>query len=387
MPPSQRTDVTHTDSGLRRPVVSVYSHFGLRSGPFDDAALSETFYAAPAHDECLATLCFVERTGKTCLAIVGETGVGKSYLLRLFLATLTAQRPVLYVTAGDPDAPETQATEYLVRDLVHDEPAVVNEGPLRSLLHTCDLSQGRPLVVVDHAEELTDRNRRDLLAVCDAPVSRRAIVLMLASTALYTRLAQPAWLRLRRRIFRICGLPAFSSDQVQEYITERVSAVGGIVSELFEPEALTQITRVTKGNPALINQLCENALIEAWSDDRNSVNVLDVRAATLAILGEVNMPALTTSVYDDPAQTVHEALPAPEVITAEENTKANPPAETPVDAQPEAAENTTPAMPNCEFSRRMRHLQRRLQDTLVAIRTGAAVPSEPPAPASTTDDA
>lgn len=367
--------------------MSVYSHFGLRSGPFDDAALSETFYAAPAHDECLATLCYIERTGKTCMAIVGETGVGKTYLVRLFLATLKADRSVLYVRAGDPDAIDTQATEYRVCDLVNDEPSIVSEGPLRTLLQTCDRSQGRPLVVVDHAEELTERNRRDLLAVCDAPVSGRATVLLLATPDLYAQLAQPAWLRLRRRIFRICGLPGFSIEQVHDYITERVTAVGGVISELFEAEAVSQIARATKGNPALINQLCENALIEAWSDDRSSVNVLDVRAATLAILGDVNMSALMGTVCGDPTQVDCEALPAPEVVEAELISETNESAAGTTSPEPELSDDAAPVIPSSEFSRRMRHLQRRLQDTLVAIRTGAAVPAEPETSAGTGEDA
>ena len=369
--------------------MSVYSHFGLRSGPFDDAALAETFYAAPAHDECLATLCYVERTGKNCMAIVGETGVGKSYLLRLFLGTLKAQRPVLYVTAGDPDPVETQATEYLVRDVVNDEPSVVSEGPLRSLLHTCDRSQGRPLVVVDHAEELTERNRRDLLSVCDAPISGRAIVILLAAPAIYGQLAKPAWLRLRRRIFRICGLSTFSADQVHDYIAERVTAVGGITNELFDSAAIDQIARITRGNPALINQLCENALIEAWSDERNSVNIFDVRTATLAILGDVKMTTLPTASGGYPDQMTREALPAPERGAPEGLSATDEPHAELVDVDPEhdLADDATPVMPNSEFSRRMRHLQRRLDATLHAIRTGTAVPEDPATPSTASEQA
>jgi type II secretory pathway predicted ATPase ExeA len=356
--------------------VSVYSHFGLRRGPFDDADLTESFYPAPAHDECLATMCYIERTGKNCMAIVGDSGSGKSYLVRLFLTTLSGQRRVLYVRSGGDAHGQLQAAEVKVSDVLGDYAAAPAEGNLRTIMQNCDRSHGCPVVIVDHAEELTERNRRDLLSLVDAPTGGNSCVIMLATNELYAQLARPEWLRLRRRIFRICGLASLSIDQVHDYIDQRVESVGGRLMDLFEPDAVSQIARATRGNPALINQLCENALIEAWSDERTCVNVLDVRAATQAILGQMSFGALT-AMADQADVTAVASLPAPQTVepigvqsSAAESISAQPLDE--IEFEPESDPDSQPAvvMPT-EFSRKMRGLQRRLQDTLTAIRIGS----------------
>jgi hypothetical protein len=118
-------------------------------------------------------------------------------------------------------------------------------------------------------------------------------------------LATPALTRLRRRLFRTYMLQPLTCEQVHEYVRCRVAAVDGQSAEIFTDEAVTQLHHLTHGNPGLINQVCDNAMIDAYGEDRQRIGAEDVLTAVHTIVGR------GFSMQDPPNALAWEGLSAP----------------------------------------------------------------------------
>jgi hypothetical protein len=73
--------------------------------------------------------------------------------------------------------------------------------------------------------------------------------------------------RLRQR------LRPMSQDDTLGYIRHRVRIAGGDADEMFTPEALLEIHRLTLGTPRLINTLCDSALMVCRVDEQPRVDL------------------------------------------------------------------------------------------------------------------
>ena len=68
---------------------------------------------------------------------------------------------------------------------------------------------------------------------------------------------------LKQRIAIKYKLTDFELNVAQEYIKHRLS-VAGCEEEIFTPEAVTSIYDYSRGNPRLINTICDNAILEGF---------------------------------------------------------------------------------------------------------------------------
>lgn len=85
-------------------------------------------------------------------------------------------------------------------------------------------------------------------------------------------------------------LPPFAARDVGRFIALRLRVAGVNRPEVFTPESVDRIARVTDGVPARINRLCEASLAEAARRGRAEVGVDIVEAATAAVELETPRP-------------------------------------------------------------------------------------------------
>ena len=68
---------------------------------------------------------------------------------------------------------------------------------------------------------------------------------------------------LKQRIAIKYKLKEFDLNSTQEYIKHRLR-VAGCEEEIFTTEAISSIHSYSKGNPRLINTICDNAILEGF---------------------------------------------------------------------------------------------------------------------------
>lgn len=272
-------------------MIAAYRHFGLNAPPFEGPPDPRFFYRSPAHAEALATLQFAVQSGKACTVIVGESGSGKTLLARLLIQSASLRSGVLWISGiGQPHG-DTQATVCLPGSLADAHSFGthrVEEASLAGWIRSHLARSPATILIVDNADGLQEHSWNDLLAVVTREIrSPKPISLVLLGLpSLANTLAQPALVRLRRRIFRTCQLPRLTRQQSGAYIRERLTVAGRERErEIFTPGAVDLIHRLSGGNPALINQICDNALVDAFGDELLLIDAPNIVNTVHAITG------------------------------------------------------------------------------------------------------
>lgn len=269
--------------------MEAYRFFNLRVAPFEARPDPRFFHEVPAHREALATLEYTVYARKTCALVVGESGSGKTLLARMLAQRVNTKARVLWVDGiGQPEG-LTELTMY--------PPGTLTNGKLCGASRPTETTLAEwvrvpppvavpTLLVVDNADGLRAHSWEDLLTIVtrDVRMPRPASVILLGLPRLIDRLGSARLIRLRRRVFRTCRLDRLTLEQSGAYVMTRLRLAGCGVCP-FTDAALAQVHYYSGGNPALINQICDNALIEAYGDERKQIDGEHIHQTVQAITG------------------------------------------------------------------------------------------------------
>ena len=271
-----------------------YRHFGLRLPPFEGPPAPAFFFAGPSHQEALATAQFAARTGKSGVVILGAAGSGKTLVAKLLAQSVNRTAYVLWIHGLGQPKGQTEVSVYPLNTLCGGG-RLATEPPYDAVLSSWVRARGRtraPVVAIaDNADALRENAWSDILALLAREAQDGPVVTLVAlgTDELATRLGTPALARLRRRLFRICRLEPLSAAGTAAYIEHRLATAGG-GTIVFTPAAIEQIHRAARGNPATINQICDSALIDAYGDERTTIEAEHIAAAFDAICGPWRRP-------------------------------------------------------------------------------------------------
>ena len=301
--------------------MDAYRHFGLTRPPFDLLPDADFFHDAPTHAEALATLQYAVFARKGCCVVVGAPGYGKTLLARIAATAAATTGPVLWADGPGQSDNVTNVRVYSAGAFARaGADAAAEKSTLGAQMDGAQSLREPPVLIVDAADELPAGAWRDVLAwvsnemVHSVPLT----VLLFGLPRLLDVLATPDLARLQRRVFRTCRLEPLSSKLTRQYICTRVRIAGGEADRIFSETVMAQIWRLAQGNPALINQLADNALLEAFGEGREQVTVADVGHALQAISGERPLSGATAAVPPGPAAPA----PGPPAAGADTATEA-----------------------------------------------------------------
>jgi hypothetical protein len=141
------------------------------------------------------------------------------------------------------------------------------------------MEQDRVLaVLLDEAQDLTVETLAELAALSRLRHGEHKLlqIVLVGRPELEAKLRSP---ELQELVALWCRLEPLRADEVKTYIDRRLSSAGYRGKGLFEAEALDQIAVFSKGIPAIINVLCDNALFTAYTEGRPTVSVQAVQKA------------------------------------------------------------------------------------------------------------
>lgn len=366
--------------------MTAYQFFGLRVAPFDGRPDPRFFYRASGHAEALATLQYAVHAAKAGVVLLGDSGTGKSLLARQLADENGARRACVWVHGIGQPADHVDVTITPPRS---EDPAALGtiERPLREWWRQPVSAGDGTIVLVDNADGLNETHWNEIVGVVtrDQVAGRPLTVVLLGLPALATTLAAGRLARLRRRVFRTFMLGRLSAEETRAYITHRLTVAGGPDARaIFTEPALDLVHRLAGGNPALINQVCDNALIDAFGDERRQIDVTHIvgtiRAITGGLVRQPLLPSPTRRAYGGGGNG--STAVEPDLAGADANI-GMPPTPPPVVERPAAdVIMTPPPGPAVErtLDQRIRVLESNLNQALARIRTTRrpVLPSEPP---------
>lgn len=250
--------------------------FGLRELPFNNTPDPRFFYATPDHDEALASLIYAVEARKGFVLLTGEVGAGKTMVSRMMLRHFGGRIAFANINHAVQDAGglmESVCTDYEIPF-----EAGSSHAQLTRKLHDFLLArfaQDTPVVLVlDEAQTLPDDAFEQLRMIgnLEADDAKLLQIVILGQPELQQRFASPELRQLKQRIFRIFHLAAMDRPAAEGYIRHRLSVAGAQNRELFDADAIDRVVAHAKGLPRLINSICDNAMLSAYSADRRYID-------------------------------------------------------------------------------------------------------------------
>ncbi len=243
--------------------------FGLRELPFNNTPDPRYFYSTPDHEEALASLIYAVTERKGFVLLTGEVGAGKTLVSRMMLrhfGTRIAFANINHATTGPKDLMESVLDEFEVA-----RPAGAGNAQLVRLLHDfllAEFARNTPVVLIlDEAQSLTIEAFEQLRMIgnLEADDAKLLQICILGQPELKALFASSTLRQLRQRLFRSFHLGKLTRELTTGYIRHRLTVAGGADPDLFEAEAVDAIHRHSQGLPRLINTLCDNAMLIAYS--------------------------------------------------------------------------------------------------------------------------
>lgn len=240
------------------------NHFSLNDHPFTENPPIQWLLRDPRIDQALAGLQFFEQQGAIGL-ILGQTGIGKSSLLRFFIHELPQNRyHPLYLHLTPLNA---NAFLRLIVTRLGEKPKMGKDRMLLQLLDRINQNEKTTLLIIDEAHLIDPQTLTDLRVLISSIGDQIPLkILLCGQETLRHILKRSSHADLLNRITLRLFLKPYSKDQTCAYIDNRIAKAGGS-NKIFEPEAKELIHDYAAGVPRQINNVATACLLNATSQN------------------------------------------------------------------------------------------------------------------------
>jgi len=259
-------------------------YYRLREEPFNVTPDPRFLYFTPQHREALDHMLYGIGQRKGFICLTGEVGTGKTTLCRSLLGQLDARYDTALIL--NPVLTPTQLLRSVVDELGIETRRRDRLGYLRLLnqfLLAANAAGRDAVLIVDEAQDMPVETLEmtRLLSNLETDSQKLLQIVLVGQPELRDKLAKPALRQLAQRITVRYHLGRMSPAETERYIHHRLQvAGGGAEGDLqFEPAAVREIHRYSRGTPRLVNALGDKALLAAFVYRTGRIDRRLVRAA------------------------------------------------------------------------------------------------------------
>jgi general secretion pathway protein A len=236
------------------------NHFSLHSHPFVENPPIEWLLRDEHTDRVLAGLEFFTQQGAIAL-IIGQTGLGKSSLLRLFLNDLSHNRyQTLYLHLTPLNA---NSFLRLMVSKLGEKPQLGKDRMLLQILERIHQNDKCTLFIVDEAHLLEPQTLIDLRVLISSIDEKLSLkILLCGQEKLSQTLKRSSHADLLHRITLQFVMHPMSKAKTSAYIDFRIKKAGGH-EKILEPAAKDLIHDYTGGVPRQVNNVATACLLNA----------------------------------------------------------------------------------------------------------------------------
>ncbi len=251
--------------------------FGLQAKPFHTTPDPYFLYLSPSHKQALGSIIYGVKEKKGFIAVTGEVGLGKTTILRSFLAQIDqVNQQTIYLF--NPNLSFANVLKKLLRELGH-EPIEGGDAEVVDQLHMVLIDEyyksKTVVLLIDDAQNMPVATLENLRMLSNLETSQDKLIqiVLLGQPELDSLLDRYELRQIRQRIALRATIHPLSEKESFQYIRHRLDKAGGVGKALFTNGALKRIVREAKGIPRRLNILCDNALVTALGYQKNPVTV------------------------------------------------------------------------------------------------------------------
>ena len=278
--------------------MSIYlQHFALAREPFSIVPDPGFLYPSIYHRQAVAHLKYgLDREGGFIL-LTGEVGTGKTTLTRTMIKRIPPHVRVAYILNSKLNVADVLASicDELDIDLPNaSELSLTKQSftkqcidALNRNLLAAHADGKKTLIVLEEAQNLTADvlEALRLLSNLETSTDKLLHILLVGQPELLDILAQQELRQLNQRVVSRFHLSPLDKDDLSNYINHRLHRAGA-KKAIFDSNCAAVLFRLTGGVPRLINLVCHQSLVAAYSTGAQTVSAKLVKQAASEILSE-----------------------------------------------------------------------------------------------------
>ena len=271
--------------------------YGLQENPFSMTPDIEYFYRYSGHQEALNVLLVALHNGEGFVSLTGEVGTGKTTLTRTMIKRIPPHVRVAYILNSKLNVADVLASicDELDIDLPNaSELSLTKQSftkqcidALNRNLLAAHADGKKTLIVLEEAQNLTADvlEALRLLSNLETSTDKLLHILLVGQPELLDILAQQELRQLNQRVVSRFHLSPLDKDDLSNYINHRLHRAGA-KKAIFDSNCAAVLFRLTGGVPRLINLVCHQSLVAAYSTGAQTVSAKLVKQAASEILSE-----------------------------------------------------------------------------------------------------
>ncbi len=266
-------------------------YFGLTRKPFSIVPDPRYVYMSHGHREALAHLMYGIKSDGGFVLLTGEVGTGKTTVCRRLLQMVPEDTDVAFILNPKltvEELLESICDEFGITYPEGNESIKVFVGLINDYLLDVHSRGRKAVLIIEEAQNLRPEVLEQVRLLTNLETNDHKLLqmIMLGQPELRDMLSQEGLRQLSQRITARYHLGPLAEDEVPEYVNFRLSAAGLIRGQLFPPPAMKKLYRLSKGVPRLINVLCDRALLGAYVQGKEHVDVKTLVSAAREVAGE-----------------------------------------------------------------------------------------------------
>jgi type II secretory pathway predicted ATPase ExeA len=265
---------------MGRYTLDIYNaHFGLTERPFSLVPDPDFLFWSPAHQRAYGMLEFGLVTRAPITLITGEVGAGKTTLLHHLLKSVSEEVRIGLIANAHGDRGELLRWVLMALD----QPAAPHLGyvdlfaQFQQFLISEYAAGRRVILIFDEAQNLSRESLEELRMLTNINSNKDELLqlVLVGQPELRDIVHRPDLIQFAQRVAASFHLPAMDAPTVRGYINHRLRKAGA-ASEIFTPQACGLVAEASGGVPRLVNQLCDLALVYAFTKSATRVTRITV---------------------------------------------------------------------------------------------------------------
>ena len=256
--------------------------FKLEKLPFNLTPDPGYLYLSAKHSEALAGLSYAIRRRKGFVVLTGDAGTGKTTLLSTVINQLPAGQ-VQSCIILNPILSPAEFLEYVLLDFgvaITSGSKAQRLWKLQEFLLQAYRENRIAILVIDEAHKLAPDVLEEirLLGNFEYGDDKFLQIILLGQCELDDLLNRQDLRQFKQRVALRIYVDPLPAVEIGDYIRFRWEKAGGTATP-FTPEAIWEISLLSRGIPRVINSLCDTALSAAFAEASHIVTELHVTEA------------------------------------------------------------------------------------------------------------